>query len=683
VRLGLRAPPISTLPVLGIVLAAGLLAVQYASQAREWAVMTDELQTSKLATSIAQTLSPVPQIHGEYYGALNQLYPLLLSPLYGSFSPPAAFDGAHVLNAFLLASSAWPAYLLGRAVSGSRAGGYFAAALTAFVPWLALSSTLLTENAAYPAFVWGLLLAYRALVEPSGRRDAAALAGLVLVYLARTQLFVLALALPIAVLGYERSLRRVVSRHRLLAVAYGGAAVVAVVLAAAGSLTRVLGNYGGTVQGNPLPAAVWRAAAVHLDDAVVATGVVPFVLGAAWSLTALLGPSRREARAFAVLFSTLVPLVTLEAASFDLRFTPGRFVQDRYVSYLAPLFAVGAAACLLERPRRSLRAALVLAAGVVFVGLAALASFGDRPVLFWASPAAAFHQALRSAAGAIGLSTDDLVRWGGLLFAALVAGALWRLPSRATVAVLGVALTAYGAFEAYYVFDWFAVPGTARPLRLEGVRRDWIDAAVPAGASVALVPSPALRAEYWWDAEFWNKTVDRALAVDGGQIYSPFAASTLSFDPKTGRGHGPEPTDLLVLDRAETRFGLAGARRIGSAPHLVLVRVARPYRAAWLVSGAEADGGIRPGRSVRIRVFGRPRELVVSVRAPFEATRIQAFTLRSGAVERSMRVPPGAVVRASVTVCVGVATFEARAPNARAVSMYLDGIRTLPRRARC
>src|ERR671923_1542393 len=172
-RLRLRAPPLSTLPVLGIVLAAGLLAVQYASQAREWAVMTDELQTAKLATSIAQTLSPVPQIHGEYYGALNQLYPLLLSPLYGSFSPPAAFDGAHVLNAFLLASSAWPAYLLGRAVTRRVAGGYFAAALTAFTPWLVLSSTLLTENAAYPAFVWALFLCQRALHEPSAGRDAA------------------------------------------------------------------------------------------------------------------------------------------------------------------------------------------------------------------------------------------------------------------------------------------------------------------------------------------------------------------------------------------------------------------------------------------------------------------------------------------------------------------------------
>ena len=117
----LRAPHVSTLPVLGIVLAAGLLAVEYSSQATQWAVMTDELQTSKLATSIGETLSPVPRIHGAYYGALNQLYPLLLSPLYRWLSAPSAFDGAHVLNAFLLASSAWPAYLLGRAVTGSRA----------------------------------------------------------------------------------------------------------------------------------------------------------------------------------------------------------------------------------------------------------------------------------------------------------------------------------------------------------------------------------------------------------------------------------------------------------------------------------------------------------------------------------------------------------------------------------
>ena len=238
----LRAPHVSTLPVLGIVLAAGLLAVEYSSQATQWAVMTDELQTSKLATSIGETLSPVPRIHGAYYGALNQLYPLLLAPLYRWLSAPAAFDGAHVLNAFLLASSAWPAYLLGRAVTCRAAGGYFAAALTAFTPWLVLSSTLLTENAAYPAFVWAVFLCHRALHEPSTGRDAAAVGALVLAYLARTQLFVLAVALPIAVVAYERDLRRAFLRHRLLAAAYGIGAAVAVGLAAAGSLSRVLGK---------------------------------------------------------------------------------------------------------------------------------------------------------------------------------------------------------------------------------------------------------------------------------------------------------------------------------------------------------------------------------------------------------------------------------------------------------
>src|ERR687883_438079 len=384
VRLRLRAPHVAPLPVLGIVLAAGLLAVEYSSQATQWAVMTDELQTSKLATSIGETLSPVPRIHGAYYGSLNQLYPLLLSPLYGWLSAPTAFDAAHVVNAFLLASWAWPTYLLGRAVTGRAAGGYFAAAVTAFTPWLVLSSTLLTENAAYPAFVWAVFLCYRAVVEPSAGRDAAAVAALALAYLARTQLFVLAFALPIAVLAHERDLRRALARHRLLAVAYGAGAVAAVGLAAAGELTRVLGNYAGTVQGDVLPAGIWHAAAVHLDEVVVGTGVAPFLLAAAWAFT----PSRREAQAFSALFVPLVVLITFEAASFDLRFTPGAFTQDRYVCYLAPLLAVGAAACLLDPGRRAVRAGLVLAAALAFAGLAAAEPFDEEITLWWASPAA-------------------------------------------------------------------------------------------------------------------------------------------------------------------------------------------------------------------------------------------------------------------------------------------------------
>src|SRR5437588_10244353 len=55
----LRAPRVSTLPVLGIVLAAGLLTVEYSSQATQWAVLTDELQHFELATSTGEAPSPV------------------------------------------------------------------------------------------------------------------------------------------------------------------------------------------------------------------------------------------------------------------------------------------------------------------------------------------------------------------------------------------------------------------------------------------------------------------------------------------------------------------------------------------------------------------------------------------------------------------------------------------------
>src|SRR5439155_778688 len=218
------------------------------------------------------------------------------------------------------------------------------------------------------------------------------------------------------------------------------------------------------------------------------TGIAPFLVATAWTLSTLVGPSRREARAFAALLVALVPLLILEAASFDLRFTPGGFAQDRYVCYLAPLFAVGAAACLLERERRALRAGLVLAAGLAFLGLAAVDSFDEEIILWWASPAGAFNRAWRDGAGPIGLSAGD----------------------------------------------------------------------------------------------------------------------------------------LLVVDHAAPPFRLVETAQLAAAWPLALVRMARPYRAAWLVTGA-ADGWARPGKPVRIRLFGGRHELSVSVRAPFEATRPQRF----------------------------------------------------------
>src|SRR5262249_52357042 len=155
-----------------------------------------------------------------------------------------------------------------RSVTGRSGAGYAAAVLTAVTPWLVLSSTLLTENAAYPAFVWSLFLCQQTLARPSPRRDALALVGLALVFFARTQLLVVALALPIALLRHEVALaaRRdrgasairlatadAVRCHRVLASAYGAGLALAVLLAAAGGLGGVVGNYALPFHGNLVP----------------------------------------------------------------------------------------------------------------------------------------------------------------------------------------------------------------------------------------------------------------------------------------------------------------------------------------------------------------------------------------------------------------------------------------------
>ena len=691
----------------GIVLGAGGLSAAFAARATHWSVMSDELQTAKLATSIADGLAILPQIHGERYGTLGQqLYPLLLSPLFASLGVPAAVHAAHIANGFLLASAAVPAYLLARDVTGSRVAGCVTAGLTAFVPWLVLSATLLTENAAYPAFVWGVLLCHRALVRPSGWRDAAAVGGLLLVYLARTQLFVLAVAFPIALLGHELSYvrresgqtrlralggaaRRAVSSHLLLAGVYllGLAGVAA--LGAAGRLGDVFGNYVGTLHGGLLPPGIWTSAAAHIGNVVVALGIAPFLLATAWGVVTVLHPQRREAHAFALLMLLVVPLLVFEVASFDLRYTPGGFIQDRYLFYVAPLLAVGASAALLERERRKQEAALVLASSAPFAGLAWAASFAAGTVIFWASPASAFHPALDAVSGWVEFSADSLVLWAGVAIAAALALLLLQAPPLTGLAAVGAAVCALGAFEAVYVFDRYAVPATTLPRSIPATRADWVDAADPGRRAVTLVPSPYLAPEFWWDTEFWNGTVRYVLRVDGDPTFTPFPSRPLSIDPGTGRLRRDLPSDLLVETSVETRFHLAGTRTLAAAPPLVLSHVERPYRAEWTTTGADPDGWARPDRPVTVRVFPARGpglyELAVTVSPPPGLQRPVSVRLQSRDAARVATLRPGGAQQTGILVCVparhpGEATLTAAGggslPDGRVVSLHTDAIQT-------
>jgi hypothetical protein len=662
-------------------LVASVLAGYYALRATSWAVMTDELQVVRLAESIADRLSPVPYIHGAYYGALSQLYPLLLAPFFGTLSAPKAETAAHVFNAVLLPSAAWPAYLLARSVTGSRRAGLAASALTAFTPWLVLTSTLLTENVAYPAFVWAMYLSHRALTAPSTRNDALALAGLALAFFARTQLLVLAIAFPLGVLLYAGP-RRALRSHPLLAAAYGLALVVGAALFAVGSLGAVVGNYAVPFSGDLLPDGLWGSAAAHLVHVVVGCGVVPFVLATAWVVLNLIRPERAQARAFAVLCAIVGPLLTLEVASFDLRFTVEGFNQDRYLFYLAPLFAIGSVAALVSRRALAPLAACSAAVFAVFAWFALqFAAYDDETVIFWAAPAAAFHTAIPN---------DTVLVLVAALLLAFALALLWRRPRLALPTVTGV-IAAVGVLQAVYVYERYADPVMTRPPKLL-LERDWIDRVVPDGQSVALVPAPHDTGDYWWEAELWNKQADRVLRVNEGPTYSPFPTDDVAIDFRYGLLRGSQPSDYLVLSGGERRFYPLIVGRVVDDRSLQLVQVERPYRLDWATRGLTPDGWTISGRRATRRFYGHRetglRGVLIVLAASSRGALPLHFTLRGSGQERSGWVDPGgARPPLHFDLCVPAGGFvdltlttrgSVRIPDGRLVGLHLDGISVTP-----
>ena len=165
--------------------------------------MTDELLYERLAMSVSQLGSPLPHVHGELIPNLNQLYPLLIAPAFSGGLVPGSLDQAHALNAWIMSSACIPAFLLARRVTGRRLLAYALALLTVCLPWIVLSSFLLTEVVGYPAFLWAVLAIQAAIASPSRRNDVLALLGIGLAVFARTQFELLLIVLPVALLAVE------------------------------------------------------------------------------------------------------------------------------------------------------------------------------------------------------------------------------------------------------------------------------------------------------------------------------------------------------------------------------------------------------------------------------------------------------------------------------------------------
>jgi Dolichyl-phosphate-mannose-protein mannosyltransferase len=660
-----------------------LLAVG-ATKVKEWTVMTDELLYAKLAGHIADTGSPLPVLHGEHVGFLGIVYPILLAPFYAVLDPVAAFDAGHALNAVLFASTAIPVFLLGRRVV-PRECALVVALLSLVVPWAVNTATLMSESAAYPAFAWAVLACHAALVEPSARRDAVAIGALAVAFFTRPQFLVLVAVLPLAAVVVDGP-RRALARHRVLAGAGVLAILVVVPLAALGEAHRLLGDYGVTAtEGSILPSGVWKAAAIHLDVLAIGLGVLPFLLGVAWIYSSLRAavPAARAVAAFA---AVALPLLALETASYDLRFGGEGVNRTRYLFYLAPLLLLATAAALgAGRPpiRGVVGATAFFAATVSFAGLPRVGGVALD------SAEAVLFGVIRDLSP--GLPPGVFVALCGVALGILCL-AFVRLPAPGVMLGVTAVLFAYCGSATGYAFDRLLSSKAASGLPVTGQKRvrDWIDRAAE-GRTVALVAYPVSRdwgysAVSWWDAEFWNKTITRAyVARDGHWTYTPFPATELRVDPNTGLVAGTKKAPKLALMAfSDSRFGLVGDQRAANLG-LTLLKLQRPWRAAWTTVGLAPDGWIRPSRRASIRVFAVKDEptqevkVAVTLDSPPEAQRVVTYMVgnATGTLAPTIRAV------AEATVCVpagGHADLPVRSQPAATINGPPFGPKPEPRR---
>ena len=125
-----------------------------------------------------------------------------------------------------------------------------------------------------------------------------------------------------------------------------------------------------------------------------------------------------------------------------------------------------------------------------------------------------------------------------------------------------------------------------------------------------IVPYPVIRGDYWanagfwWDLEFWNRSVDREAAHPNQFSGTPpgsFPKIDPHFDPETGLANFD--VDSYVAQAAtDARFHIEG-RFLTTQRGVSIVFPDRPWRADWVTYGLYPDGWTRPGTPARIRVF--------------------------------------------------------------------------------
>lgn len=498
---------------------------------------------------------------GGTHSSSGILYPVLVSPVARSVSPPAAFGFARALSAVLWALAVIPAYLLARRLVPTRAA-LAVAALAVAAPGSVYATAAVPDGLALLLAISSLPLLARASERGSGRDLLGALALGVAAALTRPWFVVLPIALLVA---YElpRSSRASFLRWPR-SLAFAGFAVFAyfVLAATAPEVGDVLTS----------PGAIARAATASLVVAVLGAGVIPWLLVAS-------GARSLAARPETALLATCLPALVLSAGVFGAAQTGAR-VEERPLLVLLPL--VLALAASVWRAGVSLPRTAASAAILVVIASFALPTLGRVP---------SAHATGLSVVVANGGSKALLI--AGVAAAVAVAFVLFASVRRhrfALPAALAVILVVGQAAA------WSSVRREARTLAAsEPTPRDWVDRSAGSKSHVFVVgPAGSIDQRFVAQLTLWNRSVRGAREVDLSKV-----------DPVTGLLPG-STMDLALVRGTD----VVGSSEIARSAAGVLVRP--PLGVAATIEGLYPDGWSGDHVFYR-RFFGPPRAGTVLV----------------------------------------------------------------------
>jgi hypothetical protein len=678
------------------VVVAGMLIVAVAVRiwltrkvAAPW-IMTDELQYSELAKNFEATGHYL--VRGVPLSAPT-IYPILIAPAWAAASIKTAYEIAKTENVLMMTTGAIPFYLWGRRLVPAWYA-VMATALLLLIPSFVYTGTLMTENAAFPAFLLAVFLIALVLERPTLPLQFAALASIALASAIRLQAVVLVLILPTAVLlkaliaaangGALRGSAVVTEVRRywvsLAALVVGLLAYVFYKEAQGASLRSGLSSYEVTLQVHYSIRDAARWVLYHFGEIALSVGVIPasalvVLLALGWRR----GFLARDAEQAFLAVATASLWVVVEAGTFSSRFAPR--IEERNMFYVVPVLLLAFVVWLAKgspRPPRATAIAVLLPATLLLtIPLEGLLNVSLTSDTFAFIPLLRLSERLNGGASEV----RTLLGLG-----ALTAGILFVLvPRRVSSVVLPLTVALFLGLSSNSVIgrtNGFAAQNG--PVAAAGVGDpSWIDdeigpsarAAFLATSDLGLDPRPV------WQTEFWNRSVRKVYDSGGTSLPSlELPNIDTSVDLTTGRispsgsgANGRFPNYVV----AASNVHLAG-RLIAQQGRLALYRIRQPLQLADALNGVYPDGWMGPvatwdrydvphnrptslvvtvsragvlGPSLaRLRVAVGPLKLVKGVQGIGKTTASRVGRIRAGAVERFRIAVPRRPFRVAVTV---------------------------------